>query len=110
MMIDISKLGSAGYFTFDPGFLATASCESSITYIDGAEGVLLHRGYPIAQLAEQSNYLELCYLLFYGELPNKTELESFETMVTNHTMVNEQLSTFFSGFRRDAHPMAMFAG
>lgn len=109
-VIDISKLGSTGYFTFDPGFLATASCESGITFIDGEKGILLHRGYPIDQLAEKSDYLELCYLLFYGELPSKTEYELFVETVRNHTMVHEQLSSFFNGFRRDAHPMSMLCG
>ncbi|MCF1438772.1 MAG: citrate synthase [Shewanella sp.] len=109
-VIDISKLGSSGYFTFDPGFLATASCESAITYIDGDQGILLHRGYPIEQLAEESNFLEVCYLLFYGELPTKAEFAKFVETVKNHTMVHEQLAFFFRGFRRDAHPMAMLCG
>lgn len=109
-VIDISKLGSKGYFTFDPGFLATASCESAITYIDGAQGVLLHRGYPIDQLATESDYLDLCYLLLYGELPTKAEYEKFAYTVKTHTMVHEQLAFFFRGFRRDAHPMAMLCG
>ncbi|WP_028767005.1 citrate synthase [Shewanella fidelis] len=109
-VIDISKLGSKGHFTFDPGFLATASCESAITYIDGEKGVLLHRGYPIEQLAVESDYLDLCYLLLYGELPNKAQYQTFEHTVKTHTMVNEQLAAFFRGFRRDAHPMAMLCG
>ena len=109
-VLDISKLGSQGYFTFDPGFLATASCESAITYIDGAQGILLHRGYPIDQLATESSYLDVCYLLLNGELPNKEQHNNFVQTVTQHTMVNEQLSTFFKGFRRDAHPMAMLCG
>ena len=109
-VIDIGALGKEGYFTFDPGFLATASCESAITFIDGDHGILLHRGYPIDQLAEQSNYLDLCYLLFYGELPSKSEYEEFVGTVKNHTMVHEQLAFFFRGFRRDAHPMAMLCG
>lgn len=109
-VLDISKLGGKGYFTFDPGFLATASCESAITYIDGGQGILLHRGYPIDQLAEHSNYLELCYLLFYGELPSANEFQQFTQNVKNHTMVHEQLAFFFRGFRRDAHPMAMLCG
>ncbi|GIU48490.1 citrate synthase [Shewanella sairae] len=109
-VIDISKLGSKGHFTFDPGFLATASCESAITYIDGEKGILLHRGYPIDQLAVESDYLDLCYLLLYGELPNKAQYETFEHTVKTHTMVNEQLAAFFRGFRRDAHPMAMLCG
>ncbi len=109
-VIDISKLGKKGYFTFDPGFLATASCESAITYIDGEQGVLLHRGYPIDQLATESDYLDLCYLLLYGELPSKVQYEEFVGTVKQHTMVNEQLAFFFRGFRRDAHPMAMLCG
>ncbi|MCK8046645.1 MULTISPECIES: citrate synthase [Shewanella] len=109
-VIDISKLGSKGHFTFDPGFLATASCESAITYIDGEKGILLHRGYPIDQLAVESDYLDLCYLLLYGELPNKAQYDTFEHTVKTHTMVNEQLAAFFRGFRRDAHPMAMLCG
>lgn len=109
-VIDISVLGKKGYFTFDPGFLATASCESAITFIDGDKGILLHRGYPIEQLAEKSNYLDLCYLLFYGELPTKTQFNDFVATVKNHTMVHEQLAFFFRGFRRDAHPMAMLCG
>ncbi|WP_028108839.1 citrate synthase [Ferrimonas futtsuensis] len=109
-VIDISTLGKHGYFTFDPGFMATASCESAITYIDGAKGVLLHRGYPIDQLATRSSYIEVCYLLLFGELPGKAELEKFEKTVTYHTMVHEQISTFFKGFRRDAHPMAILCG
>ena len=109
-VIDISKLGSKGHFTFDPGFLATASCESAITYIDGAQGILLHRGYPIGELAVDSDYLDLCYLLLYGELPNKAQYDTFVHTVKNHTMVNEQLAAFFRGFRRDAHPMAMLCG
>ncbi|MCC4832398.1 citrate synthase [Shewanella sp. 1_MG-2023] len=109
-VIDISKLGKTGHFTFDPGFLATASCESAITFIDGEKGVLTHRGYPIYELATESNYLDVCYLLLYGELPSKTQYEEFVSMVKNHTMVNEQLASFFRGFRRDAHPMAMLCG
>lgn len=109
-VIDISKLGKKGYFTFDPGFLATASCESAITYIDGDLGVLLHRGYPIDQLATESDYLDLCFLLLYGELPSTTQYDEFVATVKLHTMVNEQLAFFFRGFRRDAHPMAMLCG
>jgi citrate synthase len=99
-----------GVFTFDPGFMSTAACESKITYIDGDAGVLMYRGYPIEQLAEHSTYLETCYLLMYGELPNKTQLAEFEATVRNHTMVHEQLQFFFRGFRRDAHPMAVMVG
>ena len=99
-----------GAFTYDPGFVSTASCESKITYIDGEEGVLLHRGYPIEQLAEQAGFLEVCYLLLYGELPTKAEKEDFDYRVTHHTMVHEQMNRFFTGFRRDAHPMAVMCG
>ncbi len=109
-VVDVGKLTSQGHFTFDPGFTSTASCESKITYIDGEKGVLLHRGYPIEQLAEQSDYLETCYLLLNGELPNAEEKKAFVDMVTNHTMVHEQIRTFFNGFRRDAHPMAIMCG
>ncbi|GLS84176.1 citrate synthase [Paraferrimonas haliotis] len=109
-VVDISKLGSTGYFTFDPGFLATASCESKITYIDGANGILLHRGYPIDQLAKQSSYIDVCYLLLHGELPTQSQHEEFCRHVREHTMVNEQIVSFFRGFRRDAHPMAIMCG
>ena len=110
-VIDIRKLyAQAGVFTYDPGFTSTASCDSTITFIDGDKGVLLHRGYPIDQLAEKSHYLEVCYLLLYGELPTATELEDFETRVTHHTMVHEQMMYFFRGFRRDAPPMAIITG
>ncbi len=109
-VIDISQLTPNGRFTFDPGFVSTASCESQITFIDGGKGVLLHRGYPIEQLAKNSTYIETCYLLIYGELPNADEKKNFEDTITRHTMVHEQLNTFFSGFRRDAHPMAILCG
>ena len=110
-VIDIRKLyAQTGQFTFDPGYGATGSCLSSLTYIDGDQGVLLHRGYPIEQLANQSDFLEVAYLLLNGELPNKTERDKFVTSITNHTMVHEQLSAFFRGFRRDAHPMAILCG
>lgn len=109
-VVDVAQLTSQGHFTFDPGFTSTASCESKITYIDGEKGILLHRGYPIEQLAEQSDYLETCYLLLNGELPNAEEKKAFVDMVTNHTMVHEQIRTFFNGFRRDAHPMAIMCG
>ncbi|MDO4433366.1 MAG: citrate synthase [Alysiella sp.] len=99
-----------GMFTFDPGFVSTASCESKITFIDGDKGLLYYRGYPIEQLAEHSDYLEVCYLLIYGELPNKQQKDEFVQTVTKHTMVHEQLTWFFRGFRRDAHPMAMMVG
>jgi len=108
---DISKIyGSLGIFTFDPGYGMTASCESKITYIDGDEGVLLHRGYPIDQLAEQSTFLEVAYLLLNGELPNAAERHEFDYGVMRHTMLHEQLRRFFDGFRRDAHPMAVLCG
>ncbi|WP_294228046.1 citrate synthase [uncultured Shimia sp.] len=110
-VLDIRKLyGQAGVFTYDPGFTSTASCESTITYIDGEEGVLTHRGYPIGDLAGKSHYLEVCYLLLYGALPTAAELEDFETTITRHTMLHEQMTTFFRGFRRDAHPMAIMVG
>jgi citrate synthase len=110
-VIDIRKLyAEGGVFTYDPGFTSTAACESTITYIDGDKGELLHRGYPIDQLAEKSHYLEVCYLLLYGELPSAAQLEDFETRVTRHTMLHEQMMNFFRGFRRDAHPMAVMVG
>ena len=106
-VIDIAPVAKNGYFTLDPGFVATASCESKITYIDGDQGVLLHRGYPIEELAEQSDYLEVCYLLLHGDLPNKEEKKAFDNNIQRHTMVNENIAGFFNGFRYDAHPMAM---
>jgi citrate synthase len=110
-VIDIRKLyAQTGMFTYDPGFLSTAACQSSITYIDGDKGELLYRGYPIEQLATQCDYLDTCYLLLNGELPNETERKAFHSMVTNHTMVNEQMQFFLRGFRRDAHPMAILTG
>ncbi|NNE23775.1 MAG: citrate (Si)-synthase, partial [Rhizobiales bacterium] len=110
-VVDISGLyKSANVFTYDPGFTATASCESEITYIDGDEGVLLYRGYPIEQLAEHGTFLETCYLLLYGDLPNNAQRKEFESAITYHTMLHEQMSRFFSGFRRDAHPMAVMVG
>ena len=110
-VVDISKLyGTAGLFTYDPGFTSTASCESKITYIDGDEGILLYRGYPIEQLAEHGDFLETCYLLLYGELPTAGQKSDFDKRVNNHTMVHEQMSRFFQGFRRDAHPMAVMVG
>ena len=110
-VVDIRRLyADGGIFTFDPGYTSTASCESKITFIDGEKGILLHRGYPIEQLAEKSHYLEVCYLLLYGELPTGAELEDFEARVTNHTMLHEQMMYFFRGFRRDAHPMAVMTG
>jgi citrate synthase len=110
-VIDIRKLyAQADVFTYDPGFTSTASCDSTITFIDGDKGELLYRGYPIDQLAEKSHFLEVCYLLLYAELPTAEELEDFEGRVTNHTMVHEQMMNFFRGFRRDAHPMATLVG
>jgi citrate synthase len=110
-VIDISTLyKNSDRFTFDPGFTSTASCESDITFIDGDNGILLHRGYPIEQLAEHGDFLETCYLLLYGELPNKEQNEDFHQRVTYHTMVHEQMNRFFTGFRRDAHPMAIMCG
>ena len=110
-VIDIRKLyGQTGMFTYDPGFLSTASCQSGITYIDGDKGELLYRGYPIEQLATHCDYLETCYLLLKGDLPNATQKAEFKHIVTNHTMVNEQMQFFLRGFRRDAHPMAVLTG
>ena len=110
-VLDISKLyAQSGKFTYDPGFTSTANCKSTITYIDGEEGTLLYRGYPIDQLAEEGNYLETCYLLLNGELPNQDEFSKFEKSITEHTLVNEQLNRFFTGFRPDAHPMAIMCG
>ena len=110
-VLDIRKLyGESGYFTYDPGFTSTGSCESKITYIDGDEGILLHRGYPIEQLAEDSDFLEVCYLLLNGELPDAKQKDEFCRNITYHTMVHEQLSNFYRGFRRDAHPMAVMCG
>ena len=109
-VIDIGKLyREQGVFTYDPGFVATGSCSSDITFIDGEEGVLMYRGYPVEQLAEHSNFLEVSYLLLYGELPSKDELERFEYMVRTHTMLNEGMLNFFKGFRYDAHPMAQLS-
>ncbi|MFV0575614.1 MAG: citrate synthase [Vibrio sp.] len=109
-VLDVRKLGASGYFTFDPGFLATASCESQITYIDGGKGILLHRGFPIDQLANNASYLEVCYILLYGEAPTDDEYKKFKKIVSDHTMVHEQIASFFHGFRRDAHPMAVMCG
>lgn len=108
--VDVAPLAKEGFFTFDPGFTATAACESKITYIDGDKGILLYRGYPIEQLAEKSDYLEVCYLLLNGELPSKAERDEFVKSITDHTMVHEQIRQFFNGFRRDAHPMAVMMG
>ena len=109
-VIDVRQLVSKGLFTYDPGFVSTASCESKITYIDGDNGVLLHRGYAIEDLAANSSYLETCYLLIHGELPTNEQMDVFESEITNNTMVHEQLIQFFNGFRRDAHPMAIMCG
>ena len=110
-VIDIRKLyGQTGMFTYDPGFLSTASCQSAITYIDGDKGELLYRGYPIEQLATSCDYLDTCYLLLKGELPNEAQRAEFHKLVINHTMVNEQMQFFLRGFRRDAHPMAILTG
>src|SRR5687767_13719072 len=110
-VVDIRTLyGKSGMFTYDPGFLSTASCSSAITFIDGDEGVLLYRGYPIEQLAQHCDFLEVCYLLQYGELPNRKQKDEFVDIVTHHTMVHEQLARLYQGFRRDAHPMAVMVG
>jgi citrate synthase len=109
-VIDVSALTAQGMFTYDPGFVSTAACESKITYIDGGKGVLLHAGYPIGQLAEHSDFLETCWLLWYGELPTQEEKEGFLEVITNHTMLHDQMISFFKGFRRDAHPMAIMCG
>ena len=110
-VLDIRKLyAETGHFTYDPGFTSTGSCQSTITYIDGDKGELLYRGYPIDQLAEQSNYLEVCYLLLNGELPTRTQFQDFTGRVTRHTMLHEQMVNFYRGFRRDAHPMAIMCG
>ena len=109
-VVDVSSLVGQGYFTYDPGFMSTAACESGLTFIDGDKGVLLHRGYPIEQLAAGSTHLELCYLLLNGELPSAAQYTDFTGLIKRHTMVHEQLRNFFNGFRRDAHPMAIMCG
>src|ERR671927_496318 len=110
-VIDIRKLyAETDYFTYDPGFTSTGSCESKITYIDGDKGELLYRGYPIQELAEHSDFMEVSFLLLHGELPTPEQKKKFEWDITHHTMVHEQLSTFYRGFRRDAHPMAIMCG
>ena len=106
-VIDIRNLGQHGIFTYDPGFLSTASCSSAITYIDGNEGLLYYRGYPIEQLAQHCDFMEVAHLLLHGELPNREEKQLFSSRITNHTMVHDQLTHIFRGFRRDAHPMAV---
>lgn len=109
-VIDIRALGSSGYFTHDPGFMATSSCESSITYIDGAKGILLHRGYSIEELARHADYIEVVYMLLHDKTPNSEEYKEFKNTITHHTLVHDQVNNFFRGFRRDAHPMAMLCG
>ena len=110
-VIDVRKLyGDTGYFTYDPGYMSTGSCESKITYIDGDVGVLMHRGYKIEELAEKSDFMEVCYLLLKGELPSAAQKKKFERDITLHTMLHEQIGRFYSGFRRDAHPMAVMCG
>ena len=109
-VIDVRALGKEGYFTFDPGFMATGSCESKITFIDGEKGILLYRGYSIEQLASQSDFMEVSYLLLNGELPNKDERTAFLEKINHHTMIHEQLVLFYNGFRRSAHPMAIMVG
>ena len=110
-VIDIRKLYAAtDAFTYDPGFTSTAACESALTFIDGDKGTLLHRGYPIGQLASQSNFIEVCHLLLHGELPTAAEYEAFESSITMHTMLHSQFDRFFEGFRRDAHPMSIMVG
>lgn len=109
-VIDISTLGSHGVFTYDQGFMSTAACESKITYIDGEKGILLHRGYPIEQLASKKTYLDVCYLLLNDELPSPEEKTAFTNLINNHTMVHQQMYQFLNGFRRDAHPMAIMVG
>ncbi|MNQ38210.1 citrate synthase [Pseudomonas linyingensis] len=109
-VIDVRALTNQGVFTYDPGFMSTAACESKITFIDGDKGILMHRGYPIEQLAEKSDYLETCYALLYGELPTADQKAEFTGLVKNHTMVHEQMKSFLNGFRRDAHPMAVMCG
>ncbi len=110
-VMDISTFyGKTGHFTYDPGFTSTGACESKITYIDGDKGVLLYRGYPIEQLTLEGDYLETCYLLLYGELPTKSQKQQFDAHITRHTMIHEQMTRFFQGYRRDAHPMAVMVG
>ncbi len=110
-VVDVQKLyRETGYFTYDPGFMSTASCDSTITYIDGDRGILLHRGYAIEELAAKASFIEVCYLLLYGSLPDASELAAFEDSITHHTMVHEKLKTFLDGYRRDAHPMAVMVG
>ncbi|MBZ0093924.1 MAG: citrate (Si)-synthase [Sulfuricella sp.] len=109
-VIDIRNLGKHGVFTYDPGFMSTGSCSSKITFIDGDEGILLYRGYPIEQLAEHADFIEVCHLLYYGELPTREQKQEFDSIIRHHTMVHDQVTSFFKGFRRDAHPMAVMVG
>ena len=109
-VIDIRELGKQGYFTYDPGFVSTASCMSRITFIDGKKGILLYRGYPIDQLARKADYLQVCYLLFKGELPNKEQYQNFVHRIKHHTLVHTQMESLFQAFRRDSHPMAVLCG
>ncbi|MCL4471187.1 MAG: citrate synthase [Gammaproteobacteria bacterium] len=109
-VIDIRNLGKHGVFTYDPGFMSTGSCSSKITFIDGDEGILLYRGYPIEQLAEHADFIEVCHLLYYGELPTMEQKQGFDSIIRHHTMVHDQVTSFFKGFRRDAHPMAVMVG
>lgn len=109
-VIDVTQLGKLGVFTYDPGFMSTAACESKITFIDGDKGILLYRGYPIEQLAQQCDFMEVCYLLVFGELPNQAQKNNFVNTIKNHTLAHEQIRNFFNGFRRDAHPMAVMTG
>ncbi|MDH5360507.1 MAG: citrate synthase [Gammaproteobacteria bacterium] len=110
-VVDVRPMSKQlGLFTYDPGFVSTASCQSAITYIDGDKGILLYRGYPVEQLAEKSSYLEVCYLLLYGELPSTDAMEEFQQIIMGHSMIHEGLRRFYSGFRRDAHPMAIMVG
>src|SRR5512145_170487 len=109
-VVDMRGLNKLGVFTYDPAFFATASCTSAITFIDGDAGLLYYRGYPIEQLAEKSDFLEVCYLLLNGELPTAAQKAAFNARVTEHTMVHDQMARFFTGFRRDAHPMAVMVG
>ena len=109
-VIDIRELGKQGYFTYDPGFVSTASCMSRITFIDGKKGVLLYRGYPIDQLATKADYLQVCYLLFKGELPDKEQYQDFTYKIKHHTLVHTQMESLFQAFRRDSHPMAVLCG
>src|SRR5574340_866431 len=109
-VVDIRALGKHGCFTYDPGFMSTGSCSSRITFIDGDKGILLYRGYPIEQLAEHADFIEVCHLLYYGELPTAAQKQEFDSIIRHHTMVHDQINNFYRGFRRDAHPMAVMVG